>query len=325
MGIDYIETFLPVYKMVTVRTVLALAATFDWPLYQMDVYNAFLQGDLVEEVYMELPQGVCSQGKNIVCGVQKSLYGLKQASRQWNVKLIEALLVVGFQQSRFDYSMFTKKKGDSLLVLLIYVDDLMITRNNEEMIIELKNLLNHKFKMKDLGELKYFLGLKVLRSREGIVLNQRKYALELIEDVGLGGAKVVSTPLEQNLKLITTEFDKALQQSSNDFLVKDKAIYQRLIGLLLYLIDTRLDISYDVQHLSQFMQQLKSSHLDAALRVVRYVKKDPGQGLLFKASGDVQMLAYCNFDWATCAMSRKSVIGFCIKIRELLVSWKSKK
>ncbi|GMI89569.1 cysteine-rich RLK (RECEPTOR-like protein kinase) 8 [Hibiscus trionum] len=124
----------------------------------MDVYNAFLQGDLQEEVYMELPPGFCSQGESRVCRLHKSLYGLKQASRQWNVKLCEALLQAGYLQSKSDYSVFTKRQGEALVMMLIYVDDLLITGNSDVLIAELKLLLNQNFRMKDLGTLKFFFG-----------------------------------------------------------------------------------------------------------------------------------------------------------------------
>lgn len=150
-GLDCHETFSPVTKMVTIRAVIALATSRDWPLYQMDVYNAFLQGDLLEEVYMELSQGFRRQGETKVCRLLKSLYGLKQASRQWNIKLSEALTSAGYSQSLYDYSMFTKRRGDGILVVLVYVDDLLITGNSVSLIQDTKETLHHKFKVKDLG------------------------------------------------------------------------------------------------------------------------------------------------------------------------------
>ncbi|KAE8702231.1 Detected protein of unknown function [Hibiscus syriacus] len=313
-GVVYVETFSPVAKMVTVRTVLALASIHQWPLFQMDIYNSFLQGDLVEEVYMSLPEGFCSQGETRVCRLQKSLYGLKQASRQWNMKLTEVLLLAGYSQRKFDYSLFTKSQGSKVVIMLIYVDDLLITGNNNGLIEELKGILNKNFKMKDLGELRYFLGLEMLRSAKGIIISQRKYALELIEETGLGGARPAATPLEQNKRL-----------TSEDELLKDKTSYQRLIGKLIYLTNTRPDIAYSVQLLSQFMQQPRKLHLDAALRVVRYIKSSPGQGVLLSAESQCQLQAFCDSDWATCPMTKRSVTGFCVKLGDSLLSWKSKK
>ncbi|KAG8482872.1 hypothetical protein CXB51_023953 [Gossypium anomalum] len=325
-GFDFQETFSPVAKQVTVRTVISVAAMHDWPLFQMDVYNAFLQGDLYEEVYMDLPEGFRKQGEHKVCRLLKSLYGLKQASRQWNLKLTEALLHGGYVQSKHDYSLFTKKQGDKIVVLLVYVDDLLITGNAIEMIDELKRVLHSSFKMKDLGKLKFFLGIVIVRSNRGIILSQRKYALELIADVGFGEAKPASTPLEQNKRFTTAEYDDfVVLRGCNDELMQDVSMYQRLMGRLLYLTNTRPDISYAVQHLSQFMQKPKKSHYEAALRIVRYIKKSPGQGIFLSAESKTQLIAYCDSDWAACPMTRRSVTGFCIKLRDSLVSWKSKK
>ncbi|KAG8495046.1 hypothetical protein CXB51_012729 [Gossypium anomalum] len=345
-GLDFQETFSPVAKQVTVRTVISVAAMNDWPLFQMDVYNAFLQGDLYEEVYMDLPEGFRKQGKHKMCRLLKSLYGLKQASRQWNLKLTEALMHGGYVQSKHDYSLFTKKQGDKIVVLLVYVDDLLITGNDIGMIDELKRVLHSSFKMKDLGELKFFLGIEIARSNSGIVLSQRKYALELISDAGFGEAKPASTPLEQNKRFTTVEYDDLVDlRSCNDelmcndpnfpmpekctgmgyYIMQDVSTYQRLMGRLLYLTNTRPDISYAVQHLSQFMQNPKKSHYEAALRIIRYIKKSPGQGIFLAAENKAQLVAYCDSDWATCPMTRRSITGFCIKLGNSLVSWKSKK
>jgi len=260
-GLDYSETFSPVAKMVTVRSVLAVAAARHWSVFQMDVHNAFLQGDLPEDVYMVIPPGFCRQGATgKVCKLHKSLYGLKQAPRQWNLKLTEALVQLGFVQSHYDYSLFTKKVNKELIVVLVYVGDLLVTGSCSNLIVQTRNDLKLKFKMKDLGELKFFLGIEFARSKEGYVMSQRKYALELISEMGLSGAKPVSTPLDPNLKLTSIEYDTHVQGSGTTILdrpLKDVGKYQRLVGRLLYLTMTRVDISFAVQTLSQFMHAPK--------------------------------------------------------------------
>ncbi|CAM8951613.1 unnamed protein product [Rhodiola kirilowii] len=177
--------------MTTIRTVLALASSKNWPLFQLDVNNAFLHGSLDEEVYMMLPPGhmkqLKSQGK--VCKLKKSLYGLKQASRQWFSKFSDALVSFGFKQSLHDYSLFTYETGDVFLILLVYVDDVVITGTCTTMIHRVKQFIHDAFKIKDLGMLKIFLGIEVARSDTGIFINQRKYALDLLNDAGLLGCK----------------------------------------------------------------------------------------------------------------------------------------
>ncbi|XP_052478787.1 uncharacterized mitochondrial protein AtMg00810-like [Gossypium raimondii] len=180
--------------------------------------------------------------------------------------------------------------------------------------------------MKDLGVLKYFLGIEVMRSNKGIVLNQQKYALELLADLGLGEAKSVCTPLEQNQKLTLVEYDESVQTKVNgDDLIADVTVYQRLLGRLLYLTNTRPNIMFTIQHLSQFMHKPKKITFGGCFRVVRYIKKNPGQCILLSATSKLQLIAFCDSDWASCPMSRRSVTGLYVKIGESLISWKSKK
>ncbi|GJS32458.1 putative RNA-directed DNA polymerase, partial [Tanacetum coccineum] len=181
-GIDYEETFSPVVKMVTVRYVLSLAVQNDWNIFQIDINNTFSYGELVEDVYMTLPEGYFSPIDKRVCKLQKSLYGLKQAPRKWNEKLTSVLVDYGFQQSKNDYSLYTKSKGNSFVILLVYVDDILITGNDITKINLCKDLLSSRFMIKDLGDLKYFLGIEVIKNDKGICLSQRKYSLELLNE-----------------------------------------------------------------------------------------------------------------------------------------------
>ena len=162
-GIDYFEKFSPVAKMVSVKVLLAVTTIKGWFLSQLDVNNAFHHGDLDEEVYMALPQGFHSQ-EEVVCKLNKSIYGLKQASRQWFAKFSSTLIQLGFTQSKADYSLFTRRHDDIFMILLVYVDDVLIACNDKAEVDKFKVMLDDKFKLKDLGNLKYFLGLEVARS-----------------------------------------------------------------------------------------------------------------------------------------------------------------
>jgi hypothetical protein len=208
----------------------------------------------------------------------------------------------GFLQSKSDYSLVTKVQGKVFIALLIYVDDIVLASNDVDSITQLIVFLNTKFKLKDLGTLKFFLGLEIASTSKGISLSQREYALEILEDSGLLAAKPSKFPMETNLKL----------SRSSGILLADPTSYRRLVGRLLYLTITRPDISYSIQLLSQFMDSPRQPHMDAATRVLRYLKSSPGEGLFYSASSVPHIKAFCDSDWAGCPDTRRSVIGFCI-------------
>lgn len=228
-GEDYDETFAPVAKLTTVRTLLEVAAAKNWEVHQMDVHNAFLHGDLKEEVYMQMPPGFQSTAPGKVCRLRKSLYGLKQAPRFWFAKLTTALKKFGFVQSYSDYLLFSYVKGNKSVRVLIYVDDLILTGNDPTMMSKFKVYLSKCFKIKDLGRAKYFLGIEIARGAEGMFLSQRKYALDIVAEAGLLGCKPVSTPMEQNHKLL----------SNAGPYYKNPARFRQFVGKLVYLSITR--------------------------------------------------------------------------------------
>jgi hypothetical protein len=314
-GIDYFDTFSPVAKLTTVRVLIALASINNWFLHQLDVNNAFLHGELQEDVYMQVPEGVTCHKRNQVCKLKKSLYGLKQASRKWYEKLSNLLTTEGYTQSISDYSLFTKKFEHQFIAILVYVDDIIITGTSLTEIDRIKHILDTNFKIKDLGQLKYFLGLEVAHSTQGITISQRKYCLDLLADTGLLASKPVSTPLDPSVKL----------HSDNGEPYADITEYRRLIGRLLYLTTTRPDITLATQQLSQFLNAPTTTHYNAACRVLRYLKANPGYGLLFPRNSEIQILGYADADWAGCVDTRKSTSGYCFFIGSSLISWKAKK
>ncbi|XP_019233837.1 PREDICTED: uncharacterized protein LOC109214382 [Nicotiana attenuata] len=321
--------------MVTVRAVLSMAAMYGWRLHQMDVFNAFFQGDLVEDVYMVQPPGFARQGSCL----RVTMYGWRLHQMDvfnafFQGDLVEDVYMVqppGFARqgsclSHYDYSLFTKKLDGHIVIILVYVDDLLITGSSSSLIHATKASLQHHFKIKDLGEMKYFLGLEIARSKDGISVCQRKFALDLILDLGLAGSKPANTPLEVNQRLTSVEYDKGLGAGDTeiDEAMEDATSYQKLVGKLLYLTMARPDIAYTVQNLSQFMLSPKKSHMEAALRVVKYLKNAPGLGILLSSKRSNELIVFCDADWATCPMTRKSISGFVVKIGDSLLSWKSK-
>ncbi|KAJ0838106.1 putative RNA-directed DNA polymerase [Helianthus annuus] len=314
-GVDYHDTFAPVAKLVTVKTLLAVAVKRDWIIHQLDVNNAFLHGDLEEEVYMKIPQGFSKENETRVCRLRKSLYGLKQASRNWYQKFTSALLTLGYHQSKADHSLFTYKTKDTFVVALIYVDDVIIVGNNSTKIQQTKLSLNEQFSIKDLGPLKYFLGIEVTKTSEGLVLGQRKYTLDILEDSGMQGCRPSSFPIEQNLKLDRREAESPVNGNE----------YRRLVGRLLYLQATRPDIAYSVNILSQFVADPRQSHMESAIRILRYLRATPGQGILLPRDRGTNLVAYCDSDWLGCPYTRRSRTGYLLLLGGAPISWKTKK
>lgn len=176
------------------------------------------------------------------------------------------------------------------------MDDIPITVGNLELIKKTKASLQQTFKIKDLGDLRYFLGIELARSSQEITMHQRKYALELIFEIDLSAAKPFNTPIDSNIKLTSKQYDQYIGiNSENDPLVNQER-YQKLIGKLLYLTVTRPNIAYSVQTLSQFLQEPKQYHMDAALRIVKYIKSQPGLGSLMSSKSINEVTAYCDTD-----------------------------
>lgn len=262
---------------------------------------------------MKPPPGLQLDNPNQVCLLHKSLYGLKQASRQWYAKLSSALREKGYQHSKNDYSLFHKSMGSYTTFMAVYVDDIMITGNNDEEISNLKSFLDQTFKIKDLGRLNFFLGIEVLYTTKGVVLSQRKYAHELLQDFDCKGSAIC--PLPSNRKLLLGQGE----------MLASPEIYRKLVGKLNLLVHTRPDLAFAVQHLSQFMSDPRVPHLEVAFHVLKYIKVDPNQGLLMNNDKDFTLKAYCNSDWASCPQSRRSVSGFIILLGNNPITWKSKK
>ncbi|KAK3004522.1 hypothetical protein RJ639_018855 [Escallonia herrerae] len=274
-GIDYTETFAPVAKINTVRVLLSLAANLNWPLQQFDVKNAFLHGELSEEVYMELPPKC--------------------------------------MMSKTDSQ---KKKQGKITALIMYVDDTVVIGNDPEEREALQGHLSREFKMKDLGPLKYFIGIEVSRSNKGIFLSQRKYALDLLRETGMLECQPVDTPVEEGLKL---------RIESNQVPV-DKGRYQRPVGRLMNLAHTRPDLAYALSIVSQYMHNPGEQHMNAVLRFLRYLKFAPGQGILFTKNEDHHSVdVYTDADWAGVVDDRRSTSGYFTFVAGDLVTWRSKK
>ena len=221
-----------------------------------------------------------------------------------------ALLEHGFVQSKVDYSLFTKHQHDDYVAVLVYVDDMIIAGSNQHMIAKIQQYLHSKFHMKDLGKLIYFLGLEIAQSDLSIYLCQRKYTLDLLQELNMLNAKPLQLPMGSHLKLSAYAGKR----------LSDPEVYRRLIGKLIYLTITRPDISFAVQVLSHFIHEPVEEHLAVAKHVLRYLKSNLGQGILHSSQFMLQLAGFCDSDWGSCSDSRKSTTGFCILLGHYPIS-----
>lgn len=274
-GCDFKETFSPVVKPATIRTILSIAMSKKWLLRQVDVNNAFLNSDLSEEVYMQQPPSYVqhsSDGHPLVCRLMKELYGLRQAPRAWFDKLKAFLRSIGFVRSKSDASLFVRVNGDARMYVLVYVDDIIIAESDSHDIDRFMGQLNAEFSLKDMGDIHYFLGIRI--SDGSILLCQRKYVFNLLVRCKMIGSKVVHTLMVSSLIL------------SNDIRtrVSDPSEYRSIAGALQYVVLTRLDIVYTVNRICQLMHAPTDDHCAALKQILRYLCGTSEFGILIKPS-----------------------------------------
>ena len=221
-----------------------------------------------------------------------------------------------YRQCNGEHTLFSKRSSPVLLTLLVvYVDVIIITESDSKEIKELEQCLAQTFQVKQLGPLKYFLGIEFTRSTEGILMTQQKYILDLLDETKHMDCQISDTPIEANHKLKLDDKDPHIEMSS----------YQKLIGKLLYLSHTRPDICYTVNVLSQFMHSPRVSHFQAANRVLTYLKGTTGLGITYKPTGKLDLVLYTDSDFASSRVDCRSTTGYCTFLRGNLVTWRSKK
>ncbi|KAJ0601440.1 putative RNA-directed DNA polymerase [Helianthus annuus] len=315
-GIDYEDTFSPVAKLTTIRVVIAVAASKNWVMHQMDVNNAFLYGDLNHTIHMEQPKGFEDKAHpDYVCKLKKAIYGLKQSPRAWFGKIGEFLQHNDFIMCQADASLFVREIRGKVVVVLIYVDDLVITGNDEDGIKQLKENLCVRFRMKDLGILSHFLGLELKYESDAVVLHQQKYCIDLLTRFGMLDCKPATTPNDTTVKLCV---DRGRE-------LEDPTMYRQIVGSLVYLTLTRPDISFIVGVLSRYMQRPRKPHLDAIRRLLRYVKATFEYGIKFNHGKKLELIGYCDADYAGDLDTRRSTSGYVFMLGQGPVVWCSKR
>jgi Reverse transcriptase (RNA-dependent DNA polymerase) len=305
-----------VVRPTTIRLILTLAVSHNWPIQQLDVQNAFLHGDLSEEVYMTQPPGFTDSTKpDHVCFLKKSLYGLKQSPRAWFHKLSESLVAFGFISSNYDPSLFVARSNNKIALLLVYVDDIIITSNNEAFLQNCISHLQQQFALKDLGPLSYFLGIEVQTTPQGLHLSQTKYILDLLKRTNMLQANPFPTPMAQTNSLSLHDGDP----------FHDPYLYRSVVGALQYATVTRPDIAFAVNKVSQFMHSPTTVHWTAVKRILRFLVGSFSHGITIRPTNSFQVHAFSDSDWAGSVDDRKSTSGFCLFLGPNLISWSAKK
>lgn len=308
-GVDFEENFAPVTRLETVRLLLSLAAKRGWEVHHLNVKTAFLNGDIQEEVYVCQPDGFVIKGKeHLVYRLIKALYGLRQAPRAWYSKLSKSLKSLEFQRCPYEHAVYTKKIGDENLIIGVYVDDLLVTGTSVSVIKEFKRQMSEKFENER--------GIEVAQGPGYVELKQTSYAKKILEKAGMMDCNSTKFPMDPKECLTKDEGGKMV----------DATQFKSMIGGLRYLVHTRPDIAYSVGIVSRFMEHPAILHLNAAKRILRYVKGTLEFGLVYtKESGNNLLTGYSDSDMGGSIEDRKSTGGMVFYLNESLITWVSQK
>lgn len=316
-GVDFHETFSPVLRYSTLRLLFALAAKLNLDISHLDVTTAFLNGFLTETVYMKKPIMFERNNNNgndkKVLKLKRAIYGLKQSSRAWYQRVNDYLIHLGYKKSDYEPCLFTKFKDNVKIIIALFVDDFFVFSNCTKATEQLVQELSNKFKIKNLGQVKQCLGVRVRVTENEITLDQEQYVENLLKRFNMSHCKTAETPMEINLRL---------EKSEN---VCNMYPYQQLIGGLMYLaVLTRPDIAYSVSYLSQFNNSYNETHWKHAKRVLRYLKNTKNYGLVFRKD-NFYIEGFVDADWGSDSVDRKSYSGYCFKLSNTVISFECRK
>ncbi|CAI6011163.1 unnamed protein product [Closterium sp. NIES-65] len=332
-GKDFNELYAPVGKGTTLRVSLAMAANRGWQVKQMDITTAFLNGIILEELYMLQPEGL-DDGSGRVCRLKKAIYGLKQAPRAWYHKLEETLLAGGFKKSECDHSLFLLQEKEQFLMLLVYVDDILLFSDSSAMIEHVEEMLEMQFKCSKMGDVKYYLGMHVERDLDkGVLrLHQRKYCEGLAEKYGLQDGGKPATPLPSGFTVEPCADEEVVGES-------DRKLFHSMVGALNYAANhTRPDIAFATSRLASVVSRPSHEQLEAAKRLVRYVSATASVGLEYSAvrqrlqrgaadlsKGEMLLTCYTDASFNSVKADGTSIGCYVCLFGGGAVSWRSKK
>lgn len=303
---DYVYS--PVAKMATIRLCLSHALNNDWETQQLDIPTAFLNGNVESEVYIKVPQGIVINDKGKVLKLKKALYGLKESPKCWNKTFNEFCTSIGMRRSEYDNCLYI---GEDLW-LLLFVDDILLI-GNQEKINQTTMKLNKRFNAKNLGIIKCFLGMDIVRNNNTLTISQTKFIDKILKKFNMNECRPSYTPMETNFQVPEREE------------IISTVPYKEIIGCLTYLSISRPDITFATSLLSRYMIKPTKTTWEAAKRILRYLKATREKVLTYKKSCDNKVIAYSDADWGGDHTDRKSISGMVIYHNENLISWSSRK
>ncbi|GKA99043.1 retrovirus-related pol polyprotein from transposon TNT 1-94 [Tanacetum coccineum] len=314
-GIDFEESFAPVARLEAVKNFVAYAAHKNFPIYQMDVKTVFLNDPLKEEVFVRHPDGfVDPDFPNHVYRLKKALYGLKQAPRAWYDKIPSFLIEHHFTKGIVDLTLFTRRHGDDILLVQIYVDDIIFGLTKPVFSKRFAKLMKDNFEMSMISEMKFFLGLQVHQSPRGIFICQSEYTIDLLKKHGMEKCNTISTPID------TTKLDADLQGTQ-----VDQTKYHSMIGGLMYLTASRPYIAFATFVCARYQAHPTEKHLKEVKKIFRYLRQTLNMGLWYSKDYRFKLISYSDADHAGCNDDCKSTSRGTQFLRDKLVSWSSKK
>ncbi|GKC53904.1 retrovirus-related pol polyprotein from transposon TNT 1-94 [Tanacetum coccineum] len=315
-GIDFEDSFSPVARLEGVRIFVAYAAHKSFPIYQIDVKMAFLNGPLKGEVYVAQPDGfVDPDHPDKVYRLRKALYRLKQASRSWYDELLNFLMSKGFTKGTIEPTLFTIRYGDDILLMQMYVDDIIFGSTNPKFSKRFEKLMHSRFEISLMGEMKFFLGLQIYQSPRGIFINQAKYALEILKKHGMEKDQSIGTLMATKPKLDAYLSGKLVDQTD----------YRSKTKLLMYLTSSRPDIVQVVCYCARYQARPTEKHLKEVKRIFRYIMGTINMGIWYLKDFGFELTTFSDVDHAGCIDTRKSTSGEMQFLGDKLVSWMSKK
>ena len=324
-GVDYDETFSPVAMLKSVRIILAIAAYFDYEIWQMDVKTAFLNGNLTEDVYMIQPEGfVDPKNAGKICKLQRSIYGLKQASRSWNLRFDETVKEFGFIKNSEEACVYKKVSGSSIAFLILYVDDILLIGNDIPLLESVKTSLKKSFSMKDLGEAAYILGIKIYRDRSKrlIGLSQSTYIDKVLKRFNMEEAKKGFLPMSHGIKLSKTQCPSTTDERER----MQRIPYASAIGSIMYaMICTRPDVSYALSVTSRYQSDPGMDHWTTVKNILKYLRRTKDMFLVYGGEEELVVRGYTDASFQTDQDDFRSQSGFVFTLNGGAVSWKSSK